>query len=205
MKLSRKLMLASGALLLPIAATALIGVGSASAARSNPAGSGPITCTGIKGSITFTPPLTNTGTAPETATEVIITITKCKNDAGATGSAPKKGSVHENIVASGATDSCASLTGGGPPTPETLTVNWKNGDGSSTSSYSGYTTGANGANDEGFILPNAGGTGSTSGSYSEASGSSSAAYSNQTESALTTECAGAGIHKLTIKSGNTTL
>jgi len=204
-KLSRKLMLATGALLLPVAATALIGVGSASAARSNPAGSGPITCTGIKGTITFTPALTNTGTAPETATVVKITVTKCKNAVGATGAAPKKGSVNENIVASGATDSCASLTGGGPPSPETLTVNWKNGDGSSTSSYSGYTTGANGAGDEGFILPNTGGTGSTTGSYAEGSGSTSAAYSNQKETALTAECAGAGIKKLTIKTGSTTL
>jgi hypothetical protein len=198
-------MLATGALLLPVSAVAMIGVGSASAARVSPAGSGPVKCTGIKGSISFVPPLTNSGTAPETTTEVVITITKCKNQPGATGAAPKKGTVHENIVAPGATDSCGSLEGTGPPTPETLTVNWKNGDGSSTSSYSGYTVSANGAGDEGFVLPNTGGTGSTSGSYAQASGSTAAAYSNLTASQLAADCAGAGIKKLTIKSGSSLL
>ena len=52
MKVTRKLMLAAGALVLPLAAVATIGVGSASAARSGQVnGTGLVKCTKITGTV----------------------------------------------------------------------------------------------------------------------------------------------------------
>jgi hypothetical protein len=203
-KLSRKIMMATGALVLPLATVAMIG-GTASAARSHTSTVGQITCTGIKGTITFKPPLINGGTATETSQLVKITVTKCKASGG-TPTVPKKGKVSSNLASGSGTNSCASLTGGGPPSPETLVVAWSPGSlGHSTSAYSGYNIVTNGAGDDGFQLPNTGGTGQTTGSYSETMGSTAEAFSNQTASTLGAECAAKGIAKLTIKSGNTTL
>jgi len=204
-KLSRKIMMATGALLLPLATVAMVG-GTASAARSHVNTTGTITCSGIKGTITFKPPLKNGGTATETSELVKITVTKCKTASG-TPTVPKKGKVASNLATGTGTNSCASLTGGGPPSPETLTVAWSPGSlGHSTSSYSGYDIATNGAGDEGFSLPQAaGGTGATTGSYAEMSGSVATAFSNQNATQLGNECAAAGIAKLTLKSGSTTL
>jgi hypothetical protein len=195
-------MLATGALVLPLSAVALVG-GTASAAKSHSSTVGTITCTGIKGSITFTPPLVNGGTKTETKQTVKITVSKCKAASG-TPTVPKKGKVSSNLASGTGTNSCASLTGGGPPSPETLVVKWSNGLGTSTSSYSGYDIATNGAGDEGFSLPNSGGTGTTTGSYASSS-STAQAFSNQNATQLGAECGGKGIAKLTLKTGSTTL
>jgi len=188
-------MLAAGALALPL--VTVVALGSSTAGASGP-GTGVLTCTKIKGTITFKPPLTNTGTATENTT-VKITVSGCS---GGTPK-PKKGTVKQDISSPTSTNACTSLE---TSSPETLTVKWSPSSITpSTSSYSGYDAATNGAGDEGFTLPNSGGTGSTTGSYAEGSGSTASAYSNETESQITAACGAGGLKKLKITSGATTL
>jgi hypothetical protein len=197
-KLTRKLMLATGALLLPVSAVALVGVGSASAARSNPAGAGTVTCSKIKGSISFKPPLKAGGTSAEKTT-IKVTVSGCS---GGTPN-PTKGAVKEIISSGTSTNGCTSLS---TSAPESLTVKWAPKSLSpSTSSYSGYTLGTAGNGDEEFILPDSGGTGSTIGSFSEGSGSTATAVLNETATTIGTQCSGKGVKSLKITSGTTTL
>jgi len=191
---TRKLMLATGALLMPVSAVAMIGVGSASAARSNPAGTGTVTCTKIKGSITFKPPLKNGGTATEKTT-IKVTVSGCS---GGTPN-PSKGTVKQVISSGTSTNNCTSLS---TSQPESLTIKWAPSSISpSTSSYSGYSVGTAGNGDAEFILPNTGGTGSTIGSFAEGSGSTATAALNKTSAQIAAACGtAAGEKKLSITS-----
>jgi hypothetical protein len=157
---------------------------------------GTVACTGIKGTITFAPPLTLSGTSPEKTT-ITMTVTKCKTSGG--GVKPKKGTVSQTISKTGSTNNCSSLTSS---QSESLTVQWAPSSkiNPTTASFSGYTVGSNAAGDEGFILPNSGGTGTAVGSYAEASGVTAAAYSNETSTQLSSACA-AGLASLKITSG----
>jgi len=197
---TRKLVLATGALLLPVSAVAMIGVCSASAARVNPAGTGTVTCSKIKGSITFKPALKNGGSAHEVTT-IKVTVSGCK---GGTPN-PKKGSVKQVISSGTSTNNCTSLS---TSQPESLTVKWAPASISpSTSSYSGYTVGTAGNGDSEFILPDSpSGTGSTIGSFAEGSGSTATAVLNHTAAQIATACGtAAGEPSLKITSGTTTL
>ena len=203
MKLSRKLILGAGALVLPLTGVVMMGAGSASAARSSVVGTGVLTCTSIKGSITFTPPLTTSGTAPETSTIVKVTVKKCT---GSTNGNPSKGTVNTNIATPTSTDGCGTLASGSS-TPETLAVTWAGGFSGSSSTYAGFnpaTDAPPGPAEAGFTLPQSG-TGSTSGSWAEGSGSTSTTYSNKTASQILAECNGAGLKTLKLTEGTTTL
>ncbi len=110
MKVTRKLMMAAGALVLPLAAVATVGVGTASAARSGQVtGTGAVTCTTIHGTITFNPPLATGGTAAET-TSVTATATGC------TGGTPNPTQVNSTATITGGTNSCTALATAAPPT-----------------------------------------------------------------------------------------
>jgi hypothetical protein len=108
-KVSRKIILAAGAVILPLASIGVIGIGTASAARSNVTGSGLVKCTKIAGTITFSPPVTNTGTAPETTT-VHATATKCK------GGSPKPTKVTSTATITGGVNSCGAVASASAPT-----------------------------------------------------------------------------------------
>src|ERR1700689_2793470 len=107
--LTRKLMLPAGAMALPFAAVITIGAGPASAAKSNPTGTGNPTCTKVKGTIKFSPPLTNAGTAAETAT-IAASATKCK------GGTPNPTKVSATATIPGGMSACSSLATAAPPT-----------------------------------------------------------------------------------------
>jgi len=206
-KVTRKIMLTVGALMLPAAFVLTIGTTTAGAAKSATTSPGPITCKGVKGTITFTPPLVSGGTATETSTIVSVTVTKCKNAPHVTGTVPKKGTVSVNIASGTGTDNCTSLSGN-TVSPESLTVTWTSpaGLGTSTSAYSGYDGGVVSGGKDGFKLPNTNsGTGSTTGTFAEASGSTAAVYSNKTSAQLAAECSGGGISTLDLAKGSTTL
>jgi hypothetical protein len=194
---TKKIVLGAAALALPIASIAMVGVGTASAARTGTTGTGTLTCNGIKGSITFKPALKNGGTAAENTT-IKITVSKCT---GGTPN-PKKGTVKQDISTSTSTNNCLSLQ---TSSAQSLTVKWAGGILPSTSAYSGYTTGTAGNGDEEFILPDSGGTGSTSGSYTNST-SSATAVLNESSSTIATKCGtAAGVKSLKITSGTTTL
>jgi len=192
-------MLAAGALALPLVTVVALGSTTAGASsRTGTTGTGTVSCTKIKGTITFKPPLTNTGTATENTT-VKITVSGCT---GGTPK-PKKGSVKEDISTATSTNSCLSLNNS---SPETLNVKWSPASiAGTTTSFSGYMAGSNMAGDEGFVLPNSGGTGTATGSYPTGSATASA-YSNETESQITAACGTtAGLKKLKVTSGSATL
>jgi hypothetical protein len=199
-------MLVTSAFVLPISAVVLVGATSASAARSSVPG-GTITCSAVKGTITFTPPEVTGGTALETSTIVKVTVSKCKNQSGATA-IPTKGTVNTNIASGTGTNNCSSLVGV-QNTPQTLNVTWTpSADGTSSSTYSNYD--AITSPKAGFQLPDPSssppGTGSTSGSYAEPSGSSAEAISNKTSTQLLAACNGKkGLKSIKITKGNTTL
>ncbi len=110
MKVTRKLMLAAGALVLPLAAVATIGVGSASAARSGQVnGTGLVKCTKITGTVNFSPPLKNGGTAAETTT-VTAAATGCS------GGTPNPTKVSSTATITGGNNACTSLATSTPPT-----------------------------------------------------------------------------------------
>ena len=174
-------------------------VGAASASASAVAQPGKVTCSKITGSITFNPPLTLSGTSTENTT-VKITVKGCSVSGGTVK--PKKGTVDKDISTASSTNSCSSL---GNSQPETLTVIWAPGSkiAPTTASFSGYAVATNGKGDEGFSLPDSGGTGSTAGSYAQASGVTAQAFSNETSSQLAAACAApSGLASLKITSGS---
>ena len=195
----RKVTVMLAALVVPISLVSVLGAGAASAKGSPIAQPGKVTCTKITGSITFNPPLTLNGTSAENTT-VKITVKGCSVSGG--GVKPKKGTVNKDISTPSSTNACTSL---GNSQPESLTVNWAPGSKilPTTASFSGYAVATNGAGDEGFTLPDSGGTGSTAGSYAQASGVTAAAYSNETSNQLAAACAApGGLASLKIVSGS---
>jgi hypothetical protein len=196
----RKLILILTALALPISVLSVFAVGAASAkgggAIDQP---GTVSCTKITGTITFSPPLTLTGTSPENTT-IDMKVGGCTDTGG--GVAPKKGTVSKDISTASSTNGCTSLSNS---QPETLTVTWAPASKISptTAAFSGYAVSTNAKGDEGFSLPNSGGTGAATGSYAEASGVTATAYSSESSSALATACeSSGGLKSLKIASGS---
>ena len=199
MKLSRKLFLTSAAIALPLSMLAVSGVAGASSAKKKVDGTGTVTCSGAKGTITFSPPLKTTGPFTTETTTAKITFSGCS---GGTPN-PTKGTVDQSLSNASSTNSCTGIL---TSKPETLNVKWKPGklDGSTTS-FSGYAEGSDSAGDAGFTYPNSGGTGSTAGSFPSTKGATSASYSNMTQAQIVTACGtSGGLSKLTIVQGSTT-
>ena len=159
---------------------------------------GTVSCNTIKGTITFNPPLTLSGSSPENA-NVKITVKGCSVTGGTVK--PKKGTVSGGLT-SGGNNNCTSLENS---QPETLTVKWAPAGkiNPTTASFSGYSVATNAQGDEGFSLPNSGGTGSTAGSYAQSSGVTATAYSNETSSQLASACGSSGgLKTLKLTSGS---
>lgn len=163
---------------------------------------------GITGTITFSPPLKNGGTSPETTT-VSIKEKPCTTTATNLKKGGKlKGKVKQSISSPTSTNSCTGLT---TSAPEALTVKWtwKNTAGvaldnvnSTTISFSGYNIVSStnppwsASGDEGFQLPggsspSATATGSFLGTNSGAT-STAVAYLGLTAAQLATDCASTG-------------
>jgi hypothetical protein len=179
-------MLAASALFLPLAAVATIGVGTASAARSNPTGTGTENCTAVTGTITFSPPLTSSGTAAETTT-VSAKATGCS------GGSPVATAIAAHATITGGTSACSSLATAAPPTftdsytPSSI----------SPSSVSGGTETEVTSPHIGFTISNE----TVTGSYPSTTASVSATTS-ETVAKLTKACDKKGLKKLKIKSGS---
>ena len=180
---------------------------------------------GIKGNITFTPPLVNGGTASENTTVKIklkpCTITGNTNLKKVGGKYQTlKGKVKESISSPTSTDSCTGLQ---TSAPETLTIKWTYTNTSTGAvldtvnptvvSYSGYTTNAStnppwaSASNAGFQLPGSGGTASATGSFATGGGASSQAeaYLGSTEADIASDCANGGYANDTFNFGQTSV
>ena len=197
--------------------TLVVGLaGSASASVVNPpsvTANGTATCgtaghSGITGTITFTPPLKNGGTASENTT-VSIKEKPCTDTATNLASGGKlKGKVKESLSSLTSTNSCTGLT---TSAPETLTIKWsyKNASGVSLDtiantviSFSGYNIVSSTnppwatAGDQGFQLP--GGTSPTASATGSFLGTDGGASSNAeaflglTAAQLASDCASSG-------------
>ncbi len=195
----RKLILGVAVIGLPLGAvSAVAATGVAMAKAINQPGT--LDCSGIKGTVTFTPPLSFT--AQTVKTVISATVSGCTPTGG--GLKPKSGKATSTVTMSN--DSCTGLTGGST-TPQVLKTKWAPSTKIKPTSitFSGYDIVTNGAGDEGFSLPQAsGGTASATGSYvgSDAGASSTAqAFLNETGGQIATQC-NTGISKLTISSGS---
>jgi hypothetical protein len=195
--LARRLLIGSGALALALATVIVMGAGPAQAQGSRDP-TGVITCTKIKGTVTFRPPLTNTGTAPEASAVVKLTIKDCHDQMGATV-IPVRGKVDTNMATSATTNTCAWWVD--PPGPATVIFTWHLLP-SSTSTFSTWS-GTVGSK-IGLTLPNVGGTGDTVNSYAEGSGTTMTAVSPTTEAQFETACV-RGLKKIDFTSGSVTL
>jgi len=199
----------------------LSGIASASSSVRNPptvTANGSVACgsnngttavSGIKGTITFVPPLVNGGTASET-TSVKIKLSHCTitNNTNLAHGGILTGKVKQSISSPTSTNSCTGL---GTSAPESLKVKWtyKSSGGvvldivnPTTISYPGYTTNSStnppwaSSGNAGFQLPGSPSTGTPSGvgSFTNGTGhaSQAEAYLHSTETQILTACAGAG-------------
>jgi hypothetical protein len=200
-KLSRKLALGVMVFVLPVATVIMVGAGTASAKGTKEKGT--ITCSTLTGTISFSPPLVNGGTANETITGT-ITVKGCKKLKKATV-IPKSGSVAITGIGGGSTNDCTSLEGSGSASSITFTTKWSPKTiASSVTTFSGYDTTTAGNGDEGFALPNAVApptpSGSTVGSYPDTAATATAS-TNQTAAQIATSCGSGGLATLTIANG----
>lgn len=194
MKLSRKIVLVAAAIAFPISMVAV--TGGIASAKGKVNGTGTVTCTTISGTIKFNPALKTTGPFTTEQASIAVKIGGCS---GGTPN-PTKGIVKENLNP-GTSNDCTSLA---TSAAEMLSVKWAGKLNPSVTAFSGYTTGTNGSGDAGFILPNSGGTGTTTGSFA-GSGAHAAAYSNMTEAQILAACGSpSGLKSLKVTSGNST-
>lgn len=190
----KKMVMGAGALAIAAGMMAVVQVGPAVAKASSHktvTGTGAVTCTGIKGTITFKPPLTNTGNTAETAS-IKVTISSCS---GGTPT-PTKGTDTGTIQTT--TNSCTALATPNPSQTETLTTKW---------APKMATTIAHFGPDVPVTSPNVGFSlsgGTTSGSFAGSGNASANVTSSETSSQLTAACAGKGLSKLTLNSGTVT-
>jgi hypothetical protein len=199
--LTRKILLSAAALLIPTAM--VVGIGASAAYAGSIVANGTITCTGIAGTITFKPPLKLTGPATDTTT-IKVTLSKCKT----TGNTNlKPGTITGSTTHVTKTTKGKGCSGLGTSMAETLPGTWKDSNKQSiaatTTAFSGYMAGSNSKGDEGFVLPNTGGTGTSTGSFATTS-AAAAVYSNQTAKQIATACK-KGLAKLTLTSGSATV
>jgi hypothetical protein len=187
-KVTRKLMLAAGALVLPLAAVATIGVGSASAARSSTTGTGLTTCTKVTGTIKFSPPLTNATIASDVAT-ISATATKCKGGSPV----PTKVTTSSTITTSNAT--CNGLASAAVPTLTEAFTPVVTGQ-----TLSGGTEAFSITPDLNFTISNM--ASSASGSYyNSASTTKVYALTSEKYATFSAACAKKGVKELKIKKG----
>ncbi|HUY22248.1 MAG TPA: hypothetical protein VMV22_07890 [Acidimicrobiales bacterium] len=184
------------------ATTSTTGVTPVTAAGGTVA-TGSVTCTNVTGTITFTPPLTNSGTSAE-ATRISLAAAGCTT-AGSTGIQVASGTATATITSP--TNGCVSLLSS---KPVVVAVAWSPSSiHASVASFGGYAIVTDAAQHTGFGLPNAKGTASVDGSFAgtdHGATSTAATYSSLTTTQLLTACGTtAGLAALTIASGTVTL
>jgi len=205
----RKLLMGVAAVALPIGVlSTVVGTGAASAVGANATGS--VTCTAVKGTVKFVPPLKAGGTASETST-VAISLSGCNASGSNVTSTNFTGKLSGTFT--GSTNDCASLGQNGG-TGATLTIKWKAKIGLSTVNNTGLAiTGEDEAlepvsGDVGFATPSAvagHNTATSSGSFPGAGSSQSFIYSKSTQGQVGAKCTGTGVASLAFDAGTVTI
>ncbi len=206
----RKLLMVAAATAMPIGIIAASG-GVASAKTTVNVANDNITCSAVKGTVTFSPPLTLDGTTDHSqSTTVTATLTKCKVT-GSNAAVVSKGTVTGTIVDPSTTGSCGGLSGASSVTGN-LSTTWKSTDILQPGTTSATTfdqdfgsTYTKGKNSYGlFTIPGAGGTIGVSGDFTGGNGgdtSSIEAQTKDTDAQILTTCeAPGGLSSLAIES-----
>lgn len=164
---------------------------------------GSVTCSSVTGTVSFDPPLTSSGTSPETIS-LSLTSTGCT----ATGSAAQVTGNTTTATIQAPTNDCTSLLNS---QPAAVAVTWSPSSvHASVVSYSGYSiVSAPTTGNVGLGLPNGGGTASVTGSFPGAdkgAKSTLAIYFNVSSTQVLGICAATGgLSSLTAVSGTITL
>ena len=160
---------------------------------------GKISCTGVSGTIAFVPPLTSSGTSPE-STNIAFTASGC-TPSGSNASTITSG--HGTAVIKDSTNACTGIT---TSKPVKVTVGWSPSTVLPTVvSFSGYKVGANASGDYGFTLPDTGGSDNVTGSFSGsgATNATASTYSSSTAAQIATSCGSStGLASLTLTTGS---
>jgi hypothetical protein len=194
--------LAALAVVMLLAAACGSGGGSSSATGPVVA-TGSVTCTGLTGSVSFTPPLTSSATtAGQTA--VNATATGCTTK-GSNVSTIQSAALNGTI--STATSACTGLL---TSKPLTLYVTWDPPSvARSMLRFSGYTVGSSSGGGGGLVLPGSGNSAHVTGSFAgsdHGAESTANAYSSQGATQLLAACASpGGLANILVTSGKLTL
>ncbi|MGD0379876.1 MAG: hypothetical protein ABSC30_07815 [Acidimicrobiales bacterium] len=164
---------------------------------------GSVTCRTISGALAFSPALTTKGTSPE-STAITLTAAGCTTK-GSNASRVTKGTGSATITSS--TNSCAGLL---TSRALTIDISWTPSTVLPTVlTFSGYGGASGVSGDEGFTLPDAGGTAKVTGSFAgtdHGSGSSAATFSGQTATQLLASCGSStGLTSIQVTSGTLVL
>ena len=193
-------------LLVPSALVVVLvaGCGSDSSSSSAIVATGTITCGDITGTVSFSPPLTATGTSAERAS-ISLTATGCTIGGGSNASHVGNGKINSSL--SVPSNACGNLLN---PQPISVDVAWTPASiHPSSIKVSGYSIGASPSGGGGFTLPNNGGTTQVAGSFagSDRGASSTAAiYSDEGAGQLVAACgSAAGLASITVSSGHLAL
>lgn len=194
MRFPRKIAMVAAAVTIPVAGIAVAsGVASAG---SSVTGTGTVTCTKAKGTITFKPPLVTGGSAAETTT-IKATLSGCTTGGGSNITKVKGGSVTATTTG---TNDCSTVA---TSRPETLTTKWTSTPAANptVTSFTGYQLNTS---PPGFTLPGSGNSASGTGSFPGSDGGMSST-ATVTVKGLSGTCALGGkksLKKLTITAGN---
>ena len=189
----KKMVMGASALGIAVGMMAVLEVGPAFAAGKVTA-TGKVTCTSVKGTISFSPALTSAGGASSDSAKVSVTLSGCSGGSVT----PTKGTVKSTITTN--TNACTGLASPNPTQTETLSFKWSPSTINSSSTTFGPFTAITSPN-VGFSLKN----GVTTGSYAGSSATGTVLTSTST-SALSAACASkSGLKKLTLSSGSVSL
>ncbi len=195
--------------LVPLLALTLLAAACSSGSSPSPTSApattatGSVTCHNISGALAFSPPLTTKGTSPE-STAITLTAAGCTTK-GSNVSRVTKGTGSATLTSS--TNSCTGLL---TSRALTIDISWTPSTIRPTVlTFSGYGGASGTSGDEGFTLPDAGGTAKVMGSFAGAdhgSGSTAATFSGQTATELLASCGSStGLTSIEVTSGTVVL
>lgn len=178
------------------------GSSSASGSSAPAVASGSVTCNEVTGGLAFSPPLTVTGTSPETGT-IRLHASGCTTSGS---SAATVGSGTAAVTLTSPTSTCSGVL---TLRSVALTIHWTPSTiAPSTLTFSGYSITTKPAGNGGFSFPDPGGTAKVTGSFAgtDAGASSTAAiYFDPSVAQLEAVCRSSGLPSIPVTSGTVTL
>jgi hypothetical protein len=201
----RKLMLVAVAAAAPIGLIAI--AGTAGAAKSPPinATTNTVTCTSLKGTVTFSPTVTSSESAGPDTSALDVSFSKCTSNAAGLTVTSGKATGTLNGSRTAGENGCVSLAGGSTDTG-TVSVAWKTKPAlSSGDSVLSVNSVAGGVASDGhgyFSIPGSVASGTPSGSFQgtdSGSGDQSTAQTTDTAAKLLSTCDKSGLTKIDIE------